>query len=163
MKLLLVTIRKRAGSDEVSKRETILEGSEIHIGRAVSMEICLPDIGVDYQHATVEMRDGKLMMKAAGVGGIKVDGADRDEADLGTASVKIGRFTFRGEPARDGADAVMVMEEAAAAEAPTHKRRGKRQLENVLPSRRMLAWVFSLTIIGVFLGWPMYDVMQREA
>ncbi|MEL7468048.1 MAG: cytochrome c3 family protein [Pseudomonadota bacterium] len=163
MKLLLVTIRKRAGSDEVSKRETILEGSEIHIGRAVSMEICLPDIGVDYQHATVEMRDGKLMMKAAGVGGIKVDGADRDEADLGTDSVKIGRFTFRGEPARDGADAVMVMEEAAAAEAPTHKRRGKRQLENVLPSRRMLAWVFSLAIIGVFLGWPMYDVMQREA
>lgn len=163
MKLLLVTIRTRAGSDEVSKRETILEGDEIHVGRAVSMEICLPDIGVDYQHATVTMIGGKLVMKAAGVGGIKVGGKDRDEADLATDAVTIGRYTFRGEPARDGADAVMVMEEAAASEAPIHKKRGKRELENVLPSRRILAWVFSLAIIGIFLAWPMADVLQREA
>ena len=96
MKLLLVTIRKRAGSEEVSKRESLLNGQEIHIGRAVSMEICLPDIGVDYQHATVEMRDGKLMMKAAGVGGIQVNGKDQDEADpLGSSFHGQSRLRMR--------------------------------------------------------------------
>ena len=163
MKLLLVTIRKRAGSDEVSRRESLLQGQEIHIGRAVSMEICLPDIGVDYQHATVEMQGGTLMMKATGAGGIQVGGKDQDAADLGANTVTIGRYSFRGEPGRDGADAVLVMEEAPAVEAPRHKRKGKRDLEQVLPSRRLLAWVFSLAIIGVFLAWPMSDVLTREA
>jgi hypothetical protein len=55
------------------------------------------------------------------------------------------------------------MEEAAASEAPTHQRKGKRELHQVLPSRRLLAWVFSLAIIGVFLAWPMADVLTREA
>ena len=162
MKLLLKTIRKRAGSDETSTRETILEGREIHVGRAVSMEICLPDIGVDFQHATIEMVEGKLVMKATSPGGIKVGGQERDQADLGSEAATIGRFTFRGEAGRDGADAAVTMEEEAADAAPTHDRKGKkRDLEDVLPSRRLLAWVFSIAIIGVFLVWPMLDVMKR--
>lgn len=163
MKLLLVTIRKRAGSDEVSRRETILEGQEIHLGRAVSMEICLPDIGVDFQHATLTHEGGKLVMKASSPGGISVGGSERDEADLMTESASIGRFTFKGEAGRDGADAVLVMEEAppAAANAGHALKGRKRLLEDVLPSRRLLGWVFSLAVLGVFLVWPMMDVMQR--
>ena len=164
MKLLLKTIRKRAGSDETSTRETIIEGREIHVGRAVSMEICLPDIGVDYQHATIELVDGKLIMKASSPGGIKVGGQERDQADLGSEAATIGRFTFKGESARDGADAAVTMQEEAADAAPTHVRKGKkRDLEDVLPSRRILAWVFSIVILGVFLVWPMLDVMKRPS
>jgi hypothetical protein len=162
MKLLLVTVRKRPGSDEESKRETILEGQEIQIGRAVSMEICLPDIGVDFKHATLTQRDGKLIMTSTGVGGLEVGGKDRDEVDLGSETAKIGRFSFRGEAGRDGADAVLVMTEDAVV-APKKKKKSKRVLEDVLPSRRLLSWVFALAIIGVFFAWPMSEVLTREA
>ncbi len=164
MKLLLVTIRKRAGSDDESKRETILEGTEINVGRAVSMEICLPDIGVDFKHATVSMGGSGLVMRSAGAGGIKVGGKERDEANLSSETATIGRFGFRAEAGREGADAVLVMTEEPATEAASKKRKGrKRLLEDVLPSRRLLSWVFAIAIIGVFLAWPMSDVLTREA
>lgn len=163
MKLLLVTLRKRAGSDDVSRRETLLEGERIHVGRAVSMEIVLSDIDVDYHHATVTLENGRLMMRAENTGGLKVGRRKRDEADLSADSATIARYTFSSEPARDGADAVLVMEEAPAEAVVTtqvERRRG-RALEDVLPSRRFLGWLFSIVILGVLVVWPLLDVMQR--
>ncbi|MEM1298134.1 MAG: cytochrome c3 family protein [Pseudomonadota bacterium] len=163
MKLLLVTLRKRAGSDDVSRRETILDGAEFKVGRAVSSEINLSDIDIDYHHATVRIDGGQVRMSAESEGGISAQSGRVNEANLSAGgSVAIGRYTFTAEPGRDGADAVMVLEEAPAAPvASGAKRKGKRDLEQVLPSRRLLGWVFSLAVIGIFVVWPMTDVLQR--
>ncbi|MFK7941845.1 MAG: hypothetical protein AB8B85_02845 [Paracoccaceae bacterium] len=163
MKLLLVTLRKRAGSDDVSRRETILEGSEFKVGRAVSAEINLSDIDIDYHHATVRIDGGQVRMSAESEGGLAIGGKKTNEANLAAGTdVTIGRYTFKGENGRDGADAVLILEEEPATEvARGAKRSAKRDLEDVLPSRRMLGWVFSLVILGVFVVWPLTDVLQR--
>ena len=93
MKLLLVTLRKRPGSEDISRRETIHEGMTIQVGRAVTMEICLPDIGVDFHHADLEMQDGRLTMIARGEGGLATSGGPADKVDLGSgqASIQAGQ------------------------------------------------------------------------
>lgn len=163
MKLLLVTLRKRAGSDDVSRRETILEGTEFQVGRAVSMQINLSEIDVDYHHATIRLDGGQIRMSAESEGGLTVGGKKVNEANLSSGSAaSIGRYTFKAEPGRDGADAVLVLEEEpAAASTGAVNRNRKRTLEEVLPSRRLLGWVASLVILGVFVIWPMMDVLQR--
>lgn len=162
MKLLLVTLRKRAGSDDVSRRETILEGTEFKVGRAVSSEINLSDIDIDYHHATVRLDGGQVRISAESEGGISAQSGRVNEANLSASgAVAIGRYTFKAEPGRDGADAVLVLEEEPAEARSSSKRTGKRDLEQVLPSRRLLGWVFSLAIVGIFVIWPMTDVLQR--
>lgn len=165
MRILLVTLRKRAGSDEVSRRETLLDAEQIRIGRGVSMEINLPDLDVDFHHADVELVNGQLVLKSVADGGLKVGRRKQNEAALGAGEdVRIGRFRFRAEPGRDDAAAVLVMEEV-----PEEKKGrrfaiggGKRRIDEVLPSRRTLSWALVLLILGVFVGWPMSDVLTRE-
>lgn len=165
MKVLLVTLRKRAGSDEVSRRETVVESDSIRIGRGVSMEINLPDLDVDFHHADLTLDGGRLKLTAVTEGGLRVGRRKQSEAVLGIGQdVRIGRYLFRVEPPRDGADAVLVMEEVPDGKAA---RRfavggGKRRLEDVLPSKRLLSWALVLGILGVFVAWPMSDVLTRE-
>ena len=163
MKLLLVTLRKRAGSDEVSRRETLLQGDEIRIGRAVSSEITLSEIDVDAHHATLRMGgDGTLTLTAETDGGLVVN-HERVRAAAMTPDriVSIGRYAFRAEPGRDGADAVLVMEETPGATGSAGRSPVRRELDDVLPSRRMLGWVGALAVLVVFLAWPLWDVLQR--
>lgn len=165
MKVLLVTLRKRAGSDDVSRRETLLEADQIRIGRGVAMEINLPDIDVDFHHASLQGSGGQLTMAAASDSGVMVGKKSQQQVQMGSGEeVRIGKFRFKSEPGRDGADFVLVMEEDAAAVGKRRSRKGtKRRLEEVLPSRRLLGWVCSLVIIGVFFAWPMSKVLTREA
>ena len=163
MKLLLVTLRKRAGSDDVSRRETILDGTEFLVGRAMSSEINLSDIDIDYHHATIRLDGGQIRISAESEGGLKSGRKKVNEANLSSGGeISIGRYTFRAEPGRDGADAVLVLDEEPAAVVSRGARRNrKRDLEHVLPSRRLLGWVFSLAILAVFVVWPLTDVLQR--
>ena len=82
MKLLLVTLRKRAGSDDVSRRETILDGTEFLVGRAMSSEINLSDIDIDYHHATIRLDGGQIRISAESEGGLKSGRKKVNEANL---------------------------------------------------------------------------------
>ncbi len=165
MKILLVTLRRRAGSEEVSRRETLLDAERIRVGRGVSMEINLPDLDVDFHHADLVLSDGHLALKSVADGGLKVGRRKRNEAVLSAGDdVRIGRFQFRAEPGRDEAAAVLVMEEVP--EEKTGRRfqagGGRRRVEDVLPSRRKLSWALVLLILGLFVAWPMTEVLTRE-
>ena len=165
MRLLLVTLRTRAGSDEVSRRETLIEGDRFRVGRGVSMEINLPDIDIDFHHATITGMGGALSMQATGDVGLMVGGKTANQVQLSAGQeVQIGRFKFRAEPGRDGADAVLLLEEAPQAEHARRKGiRTRRRLVDVMPGRRLLGWVATFAVIGVFFVWPMADVLTREA
>lgn len=166
MKLLLVTLRKRAGSEEVSRRETLIDHDEVRIGRGVTMEISLPDLDVDFHHATVTRADGELVVTAVSEGGLRVGRRKRTRVSLGAGEeARIGRYRFRAEQGRDGADFVLVMEEEPPA-ADSRRFRvggGRRRIEEVLPSRRKLSWALVLGMLGLFVAWPMADVLTREA
>ena len=165
MKVLLITLRKRAGSDEVSRRETLIEADRVRIGRGVSMEINLPDLDVDFHHADLEMQGGRPVLTAVSDGGLRVGRRKNNEAFLGTGEdVRIGRFLFRAEPPREDADAVVVMEEV-----PEEKKGrrfqvggGKRRVDEVLPGRRFLSWLLVFAIGGLFIAWPMSEVLTRD-
>ncbi len=164
MKILLVTLRKRAGSDDVSRRETILEGERIRLGRGVAMEINLPDIEVDFHHADLVGGPTGLSLVAAGENGIRVGRKAEQRVELSQgAEARIGRYRFRAEPGRDGAEHVLILEEEPATASRRSTRRVKRRVPEVLPSRRLIGWVLSLSILGVFFLWPMADVLTREA
>ncbi|MBY8976273.1 cytochrome c3 family protein [Rhodobacteraceae bacterium NNCM2] len=162
MRLLLVTERTRAGSDEVSRRETVLQGAEIRMGRGSPMEINLPEIDVDYHHATVVDDGGALRITAVGENGL-TSGKKRvhDIVLAPGVTVRIDRFEFSAEPGRDGADHVLVMKVLPEVQSARVARREKRALVDVLPSRRLLSWVFAIAILGVFIIWPMSAVLTR--
>ncbi|MEL6476650.1 MAG: FHA domain-containing protein [Pseudomonadota bacterium] len=161
MRILLVTQRSRAGSDEVSRRETVLDHDPIRIGRGAPMEINLPEIDVDYHHATLTEQGGSLTLTGVGENGLMVGKKRQDSVVLtpGTA-VEIGRHRFTAETGRDGADHVLVMEVLPA--KPVRTRREKRSLAQVLPGRRPLAWVACLAILGGLVIWPMLHVFSRD-
>jgi len=165
MRVLLITLRRRPGSDEISRRETVLEGEELHIGRGIAMEITLPEIDIDYHHASVVPSGNFLKIVALGTNGVLVSGREEREAELrpGVEAV-IGRYKFRAEPGRDEADHVLIMEQEPEPVA-TGTRRGRdpRELREVLPSRRRLAWLCALAVLAVLVVWPMSDVLQRPA
>lgn len=161
MRVLLIQLRKRPGSDEVSRRETLLHGDALHIGRGVAMEINLADIDIDYHHATLAVQNGVLTLSGVGTNQISVGGREVPSTPLGPGAIaSVKRFQFRAEPARDGADYVVVLEEST--ELATRKPlRDRRTVAEVLPSRRRLAWVATLVILGLFVAWPLSTVLTR--
>ncbi|MEM8789973.1 MAG: cytochrome c3 family protein [Pseudomonadota bacterium] len=162
MRLILVTERIRPGSDEISRRETVLEGDEIQMGRGSPMEISLPEIDVDYHHASLRAEGGQLKLIAVGDNGIMVGRKKlRDVAFTPGTTARIDRFEFTAEAGRDGADHVLVMKVLAEAPGTRAARREKRALSDVLPGKRSLAWMCALTILGAFVLWPMSDVLTR--
>ncbi|MEM7210535.1 MAG: cytochrome c3 family protein [Pseudomonadota bacterium] len=162
MKLLLVTLRKRPGSDQVSRREQLLDDDKIRVGRGVSMDIHLSDLNVDFHHATLLENDGRLILRSTAPDGLEINHVYRDEVDLSEGKkVSIGRYSFRAEAGRDGADFVVTLEETAAVQQTAHSQ-AKRQIEDVLPSRRVLSWVASLAVLVLFVAWPMAEVLQRD-
>ncbi|MEM7176275.1 MAG: cytochrome c3 family protein [Pseudomonadota bacterium] len=164
MRLILVTERTRAGSDETSHRETVLGGDEIRLGRGSPMEVNLPEIDVDYHHATVREDAGVLRITAVGENGL-IAGKKRvhDLALSPGVSVRIDRYEFSSEPGRDGADHVLIMKVLPATADGRAKRREKRTLDDVLPSPRLLSWGLAIAILAVFIAWPMSSVLTRTA
>ncbi|MEM1277964.1 MAG: cytochrome c3 family protein [Pseudomonadota bacterium] len=162
MRLILVTERTRPGSDEVSRRETVLQGEEIRMGRGSPMEISLPEIDVDYHHATVSTEGGQIKLSAVGVNGIMLGKKEvRDVVLASGTTARVDKYEFTAEPGRDGADHVLVMRVLAEAPGRRAKRKEKRALADVLPGQRPLAWLFLLAILGAFVLWPMSDVLTR--
>lgn len=161
MRILLVTQRTRAGSDETSRRETVLDHDPVRIGRGGPMEITLTEIDVDYHHATVTAEGGQLKVSAVGENGLIQNGKRVHDAILTPgASVEVGRHRFTAEAGRDGADHVLIMEVLAA--APAKVKRERKALSDVLPSRRAVAWLFALIILGGLVLWPLSHSLTRQ-
>ncbi|MEM6904646.1 MAG: cytochrome c3 family protein, partial [Pseudomonadota bacterium] len=160
MRVLLVTKRTRAGSEETSERQTVLDAPEIRLGRGAPMEINLPEIDIDYHHATLTAEEGHLILSAVGENGITAKGKRVHDVVLSPgAEAEIGRYRFSAGAAREGADLVLTMDVLPV--QVRAKRPEKRTLAQVLPSRRALSWVLTVVLMGVFLGWPLSEVLTR--
>ncbi|MEM7505845.1 MAG: FHA domain-containing protein [Pseudomonadota bacterium] len=140
----------------------MLDHDPIRIGRGSPMEINLPEIDVDYHHATLSNEGGDLTLAAVGENGLTVGKKRQQSVVLSPgASVDIGRYRFTTEAGRDGADHVLVMQ--VMPPQPLKTRREKRALADVLPGRRAMAWVFCLAILGALIAWPLLNSLTREA
>ncbi|MEM7268871.1 MAG: cytochrome c3 family protein [Pseudomonadota bacterium] len=162
MKLSLITVKRRPDSDDVSRRETLLEGAELRVGRGADVDVNLPDVNVAYHHATISESVEGLMLTAVGGSVIEVDGSPVDQVHLAPGvTARIGSYDLQGEDAPDHADRAVALskvdvEEVVADDLP-------QAIVQTLPSRRRLSWVLALAVLGVFLAWPLYDILQRQA
>ncbi len=162
MRLSLVTIKRRPDSDDVSRRETLLEGAELRVGRGADVDVNLPDVNVAYHHASLTEETEGLVLTAVGGSVIEVDGAPVEKVVLQPGvSARIGMYELQGENAPDHADRAIALskldvEDVVVSELP-------QAIVQTLPSRRRLSWLAVIAVLALFVAWPLYDIMQREA
>lgn len=162
MRLSVVTIKRRPDSDEVSRRETLVEGEELRVGRGADLDVNLPDIGVAYHHATIAAAGGVLTLTAVGGALVEIGGKTVETATLAPgASCRIGPFEISGEAAPDHADHAITVQKLEAPAAP--RATTPQQIVETLPSRRRLSWLAAVAVLAAFLAWPLAAVMMRDA
>ena len=162
MRLSLITIKRRPDSDDVSRRETLLEGAELRVGRGADVDVNLPDVNVAYHHASLTEGTEGLVLTAVGGSVIEVDGSPVEKVVMQPGvSARIGMYELQGENAPDHADRAIALtkldiDDVVVSELP-------QQISESLPSRRRLSWLAVIAVLALFVAWPLYDIMQREA
>ena len=162
MRLSLVTIKRRPDSDDVSRRETLLEGSELRVGRGADVDVNLPDVNVAYHHASLTETAEGLVLTAVGGSVIEVNGAPVESVVMQPGvSARIGMYELQSENAPDHADRAIALskldvEDVAVSELP-------QQIVQTLPSRRRLSWLAVIAVLALFVVWPLTDILQRGA
>ncbi len=158
------TIRnlKRSPTGRESIRERDYPGPEITLGRDMECDVQMEDLSVALRHST-------LSHDAQGHVYLNINPKQRALVDnkmctgrvgpLQVGSViKVGIYTLTIEPPRENAQLVAVLE-AIAREGPKPADldvKGVFGLGRALPSKRMMAWVFSLAIMLLCLALPVH-------
>ena len=162
MRLSLITIKRRPDSDDVSRRETLLEGAELRVGRGADVDVNLPDVNVAYHHASLTEGSEGLVLTAVGGSVIEVNGSPVEKVVMAAGvTARIGMYELQGENAPDHADRAVALskldiEDVVVSELP-------QQIAESLPSRRRLSWLAVIAVIALFVAWPLFDIMQRQA
>ncbi|MEM7544367.1 MAG: cytochrome c3 family protein [Pseudomonadota bacterium] len=162
MRLSLITIKRRPDSDDVSRRETLLEGSELRVGRGADVDVNLPDVNVAYHHATISEGPGGLVI--SGVGGelIEVNGKSVESVALTPGTTcRIGMYELTGENAPDHADGAIALQKLDSPVGPGKD--APQRIVETLPSRRRLSWIAVLVVLGLFVAWPLTSILMRGA
>lgn len=162
MRLSLITIKKRPDGEDVSRRETLLEGAELRVGRGADVDVNLPDVNVAYHHATITEGSNGIVVTAVGGAVIEVDGNPVESVTLSSGTrCKIGMYELTGEASPDHADHAIALQKVEAAEKLVDST--PQRIVDTLPSRRRLSWIAALLVLGLFVAWPLYSIMQRSA
>ena len=164
MRLALIRIKRRAGEGaaEVSRRETLLEGAALRVGRGADCDVQLQDVAIDYHHATLRAEGGALVIEAVGDAAVTVDGRSvRRETLAPGARAAIGAFVLAVETAPAHADFAIAVE--AAEDVVRRPARQPQTLAQALPSRRRLAWLLALPLVALTFAWPLWEALKAEA
>ncbi len=162
MKLSLITIKKRPDGDDVSRRENILDGEELRVGRGADVDVNLPDVNVAYHHATLSQTSEGLILSAVGGHSLMVNDQPMEAVVMAPGvSARIGSYELTAEEAPDHSDFAIALAKldgdvVAAATRP-------QRVAETLPSRRAVSWVLAVLVLGVFLAWPLSSILTREA
>lgn len=164
MRLSLTRVKRRAGRDggpeEVSRRETLLDGESFRIGRGLDLDITLPDIAVDHHHANLTIEDGQPVITSVAEGKLRIGSKVKRKVVLEHGKpVRIGNHNLTLESPPSHADIAIAVE---AVEVPaSEKKRERTTLADVLPSKRRLAWLLALPVIALTLAWPLAEALVR--
>lgn len=161
MRLSLITLKKRPESDDISRRETLIDGEAFRLGRGSDMDVNLPDVSVAYHHATLTISGGALRLEGVGGAPIEAGGRTMTETTLRPGeTARIGPFELGCEAAPGHADGALTLRKLDVA---ARAYRSPQRIAEVLPSRRRLSWIFVLASLVAFLGWPLSTILLREA
>jgi FOG: FHA domain len=162
MRLSLVSVKRRPGRDggpeEVSRRETLVEGETLRVGRGLDCDVTIPDVDVDHHHATLEVQDGRLTLLSVTEGKLQYGRKQKRRAILEPGvPVKLGSHTLTLEKPPGHADYALALEalpSEAVAAAPQ-----RMTMAEVMPSRRRLAWILTVPVLVLTLIWPVWEAL----
>jgi len=164
MSFLIRTIDFTATGREIVRDRT-LEQQTLTVGRASENDIHLPDLAVEQRHISItDQGDGSLQVEALGTLGFTIDGRSTTstQVDAG-AGCEIELGSARLAIAREGGQAGAITITIRQAEE-----KGRRTeavsgfaLGSALPSKRTMAWAFSLVILALLLCVPIITHLMR--
>ncbi len=151
------------------KRERVVEGERLSIGRAPGNDVHLTDLAVALSHAIVQ-RVGPLRLSVQAEEGLGVELNGRKVTsgfiDLaGGGEVRIASHLLRFLPTAADAEEIEVdVERVGESAADEMDRVDVRRFSvgSVLPSKRISAYVLIALVLGIFLAWPIWVYSQRE-
>lgn len=161
MRLSLVTLKRRPDSEDVSRRETLLDGESLRVGRGSDMDVNLPDVNVAYHHATLTAGAGGPVLTGVGGSLIESGGKMVEAVQLRPGeSCRIGAYEIGCEAPGAHADAAITLKRE---EATVRAYRTPQRIVETLPSRRRLSWIAALAVLILFVAWPLSVILLREA
>lgn len=166
MAFLIRTVALTADGREIV-RDKRVEKAQISVGRAAERDIHLTDLAVEPDHARIEkLDDRRIVVRSVGTLGFAIDGRTSQKAEIDSAVGAELRFGgHRIAVAREGdAICLTVTREEAVSDASEDKDEAAIfSLSSKMPSKRTMAWVFSLAVLAIFLAVPIISFAMRPA
>lgn len=151
------------------RRERVVEGERLTIGRAPDNDVHLTDLAVALSHAVIQQVGPlRLSVQAEEGLGVELNGRKITSGfiDLaGGGEVRIASHLLRFLPTAADAEAIEVdVERVGESAADEMDRVDVRRFSvgSVLPSKRISAYVLIALVLGVFLAWPIWVYSQRD-
>ncbi|MEO0463453.1 MAG: cytochrome c3 family protein [Pseudomonadota bacterium] len=163
MAFLIRTIDFTSSGREIVRERNVYQAS-LFVGRAAENDIHLPDLAVEQQHIRIDQgADGSLQVEAVGTLGFELDGRTQMSAAIDPstgAEIELGssRLTI----AQETQSAVSITIKQAEEKGSKVDALAGFELASALPSKRAMAWVFSLAILVLLLSVPIITHLTRE-
>ncbi|MBL4870016.1 MAG: cytochrome c3 family protein [Robiginitomaculum sp.] len=167
MTITVRNLKRRPGGRE-SIRERTYETDEISIGRETDNDLQLLDLRIALKHARLKRTsDGMASLEMLGGHTANIDGRLKSRANYlkpGTL-IRIGVYELLIEEPSSPDDLTVRLEqveivESAITSADENKVFG---LKRALPGKRIMAWVFSIAVIGFFLALPIWAAKNKDS
>lgn len=162
MAFLIRTIDFTASGREIVRDRT-LEAAEVNIGRAAENDIHLPDLAVEQRHVRISDAGGG-MLKIEAVGGLEfgIDGRSTKAADVDpNIGAELSLGSSRLAISREGDGPVQIVIKQVEKDESAGDALQNFALASALPSKRAMAWVFSLAILILLLSVPIFTHLTR--
>jgi len=163
MSFLIRTIDYTAAGREIVRERTVYQSS-LFIGRAAENDIHLPDLAVEQRHISInQWPDGGLQVEALGTLGFGIDGRVVSKAAVDPATgAEIELGSSRLTIAKEAGDAISITIKQAEEKGAKVDTVAGFALASALPSKRAMAWVFSLAILVLLLSIPVFTHLTRD-
>ena len=168
MSITIRNLKRRPGGRE-SVRERDFDQDEITIGRDASNDLAITDLGLALKHAKLKIGiDGLAVLELLGGHTATVNKrlvSGRAASLKPGTIIRLGRFELRIEEPKAAGNITATLEQIEAVETNISAEDEKAVfgLGRALPSKRLMAWVFSLAIFGFFLALPIWASQNKDS
>lgn len=167
MSFLVRQIALKSSGEEIV-RPSVVEISELTIGRDAACGVHLPDLAVNPRHARVSQGgDGILTISAIGDQPFEVNGRSARNAEIDPvvgAELTFGGHRISVSHEADTGRAVLTVRRVEALSDSIEDKdiTTVYTLKGLLPGKRMSAWTFSILVLIAFLAFPIYSYVTYK-
>jgi predicted CXXCH cytochrome family protein len=164
---VLRTVSHSAEGREIVRTARV-QGDRLTIGRDPACDVHLTDLAVALRHAEVTRSGpGRIELQASPGLTVELDGRKAAAGTIDLAAggdIRIASHALRFMPAAADADVDVAVERVTEGEQGELGKADERRfsLVSVMPGKRALAWLLAALVLGVFLAWPVWTIVEGE-